>query len=411
MSLLTEKLRANLFDFFLIVITIFSPLFTFGKSITVNNNIALLQFCMVLVFFQSTKFKKVIDNFEWKSCVYFTILSCILLIGWTFLGIQFWLNERFYIYLVQIGFLFMVLARDDSANQRSLKIYGWAKIFVVLSSAIYIFLDFWYYSVPNFSFLSSPLPIFRSVRHFNYEIFFVTLVCTIFGVGKTSKKIILDYFILFFCGFLTAWSQCRAATLSYGVFIVVFGMLQLKSTARLNIFKLSCSFVGGLIIYAVLNLEFFSKVLYRSTSGNIANMTSSRSLIWPLTLEQAVKTQGFSIFGHGPESFMLLKIYPGYYHPHNIFLQILLEFGLIGLIFAFLGILKIYNVATFKKVYLQEAIVNKGVYAALSSILFYSQFDGYMYHGSSLMITMFLFGMVLKGNFNLGLSLKCSQSR
>jgi hypothetical protein len=386
----------NYFTNSLLFLTVLlSPLFTIGSSSPeVNFNIAFLQFFLTLPIIGKQHFV-LAKNFV-KS-VKFLITSLIILLWllvWDLQGVEIIENTRLFVYFVQAFFLFGFINRSYNDNSSTLKIFFYAKVIAVIFSAIYIFYTLWKFHVPNFSCYFPILPVFRNIRHFNYEVFALSVMSVIFLVGKPTDKSLLYFILLFFCGGLCIWSRCRAQLITFLVFVSVFYLLQNARRMRIDILKSLFVFALGYGFVSGLDSNLLTSMIDRSIHP--VNNIYSRTDLWGALLEYISESYISLIFGLGPDALVNSYRFPGTVQAHNIFLQVLIEFGIIGICVFIWFNFKIFNYTNWQTIRCSSSNFNKGIYSVLPAIFIYCLVDGYLYHGSAVLIVMIMISFILR---------------
>ena len=154
----------------------------------------------------------------------------------------------------------------------------------------------------------------------------------------------------------------------------------------------------GVLGIAVMPFVLPETIMNRFLSiGNLNDSsTSYRVYIWLGTLAM-LKDYWFSGIGLGITSFN--KIYPIYSynnvsapHSHNLFLQIIVEYGMIGLI-VFLGILYNFYKETTIKMLKQKSILTAGIVSGVTGFLLQSMFDNTWYNYRVVLIFWMILGL------------------
>lgn len=140
------------------------------------------------------------------------------------------------------------------------------------------------------------------------------------------KSIINIPFISFlFIGILI--TQTRQTLLGFLLIIIpYFGILSINNSSYRKLFMKSLFFiiVTGIILY---NIEFTNAIIYQIDRYDIVNISGSDFNRYR-TIEHSISSfMEKPIFGHG---FAYTDSHPTHSYPHNIILEILSEFGLLG---------------------------------------------------------------------------------
>jgi O-antigen ligase len=160
-------------------------------------------------------------------------------------------------------------------------------------------------------------------------------------IAKEKKKLELYFMILFFLllSGLILTSGERAAFFLY-VFSFIFIIFFMKSYVKLRIvLSVSC------LIFIIIIISSFSHVKNRMLSDPTSTITKS---IFTVSHDSLIRTAynmflDKPIFGHGPKMFRVIckdekyavGITPCMTHPHNFYVQLLAETGIIGFSFLF----------------------------------------------------------------------------
>ncbi|WP_180158749.1 O-antigen ligase [Acinetobacter sp. YH01026] len=295
---------------------------------------------------------------------------CFLI--FTLLGFLFWSNYSYIFYELILFYLLYKAFLNLNYNEFISKLVIWLSfsIFLMLPIAITEFMlsglyQNWY-----------PMP--WNIRVYNSYF----LVLSIFAVWFYFKqeKFINIYLVFLFLAFLSILLDGgRSATLAYSVFIACVCIF--NRAAR---FKL-------LFIYVATWLTYFSILFFSSHSASnvrsiVRESTSGRYELWVSAFQCWSQNP---IFGCG---FYQLDQYSGVIsaHPHNLFIQVLTETGLIG--FGFL-ILVICNILKRIKWNLKE---NYFVISAFIAVSIDLSFSGIHIYPITQVALLWLFVFLLK---------------
>jgi O-antigen ligase len=129
-------------------------------------------------------------------------------------------------------------------------------------------------------------------------------------------------------------SLSRTATV-VGVLLLCFLAVRARPGLRLRIGVLAAL---GIAVAMVITVLAYPPILERFTVGDnavrvgsVGLNTSGRTQIWAVVAEAAMKAPWF---GHGPgfSAALVDRYFPGVGHPHNDYLRIFADFGVVGLI-------------------------------------------------------------------------------
>lgn len=182
------------------------------------------------------------------------------------------------------------------------------------------------------------MPGFNNIRHFGcYAMIAVILAAFPIFANQGRKWTRFIYFIIMaFCWGALIWSGSRGAILAiiFSMIILLF-FIPAPVKKRLLFYQVPAFSAGAFLssFYRVnlpcFGMEHFSASLKEST---ISGFSSGRTDIWMETIPAVLNSP---FLGVGPDGFLFI---PRTYdlsiaHPHNLFLQAALDWGLPGLIF------------------------------------------------------------------------------
>jgi O-antigen ligase len=180
-------------------------------------------------------------------------------------------------------------------------------------------------------------PHFMNLRFFNqfqsWALPLLTLAYFYFKDHPRMKKLAFIALCLFW--YLAIVSSSRAFILEYIILIPIIFFIDRKNT--IQYIKITIiTFIIGYVFY------FISQELLMTTAGKLAlerdvALDSARKFLWTVALDAF---QSSPIIGIGPLQYpaYIFNISTKAAHPHNIYLQVLAEYGLIGFI-CFISIL------------------------------------------------------------------------
>lgn len=346
-------------------VALYFLLFILGLSITIGTNFynefRLLEIFLLLgLCFFSIFNKKFI----------FSRIEIFFLIFIVFSGF-FWINFKFIIFDFLLFYLlyktFAFLKYNDLVT----------RIIIISSFLIFLIFPFSLLNYINTGIYQNWYPMPWNIRIYNSYF----LIFAIFAIWFYLKEVKYNNIYLFFV-FLAFLSILldggRSSTLAYTIFIVIVCIFN-----RLERFKL-------LLIYCSTWLAYFSIVYFSSQSAsNLRSITrestSGRYELWLNAFQCWLENP---ILGCG---FYQLNKYPSLSaHPHNLFVQILTETGLIGFIFLSFIVFKVVkNISwNFKQNYF--------VLAALFAVAVELSFSGIHIYPVTQVALLWLFVFLLK---------------
>ena len=348
-----------------LLIALYFLLFILGLSITIGTNFynefRLLEIFLLLglCFFSIFNKKFIFSRIE--------IFFLIFIVFSSF----FWINFKFIIFDFLLFYLlyktFTFLKYNDLVT----------RIIIISSFLIFLIFPFSLLNYINTGIYQNWYPMPWNIRIYNSYF----LIFAIFAIWFYLKEVKYNNIYLFFV-FLAFLSILldggRSSTLAYTIFIVIVCIFN-----RLERFKL-------LLIYCSTWLAYFSIVYFSSQSAsNLRSITrestSGRYELWLNAFQCWLENP---ILGCG---FYQLNKYPSLSaRPHNLFVQILTETGLIGFIFLSFIVFKVVkNISwNFKQNYF--------VLAALFAVAVELSFSGIHIYPVTQVALLWLFVFLLK---------------
>ena len=251
------------------------------------------------------------------------------------------------------------------------------------------------------------VPGFRNIRHFGYY----NVVAIIFAAGLLlSYRSLLKIFgiIVMIIGWIFIfWSGSRSAFVSLIVSACVVKIFLYKKSYSFFKWFIIALFLGLILQQAIfpdLNGSLGVKRWIDKFDGGIINtdinnISSGRMRIWKTTFIHIFEKP---LLGFGPDGFIYLQPNPApeLVHPHNLLLQLAIEWGVIGLVlFIIIGIYLI--VISLKKIN-KESSDNMnfaritGLWLLLDYVVF-GLIDGTFYHPFSLLFLAIASAMAVQG--------------
>ena len=346
-------------------VALYFLLFILGYSVQISynfyNEFRLLEIFLLLVLCFFSIFN--------KKCN-FSIIEIFFLIFIVVSGF-FWVNFKFIIFEFLLFYLlyktFIFLKYNDLVT----------KIIIISSFIIFLIFPFSLLNYINTGIYQNWYPIPWNIRIYN-SYFLVVLIFAIWFYLKEVKYNNIYLFFAFLAFLSILLDGGRSSTLAYTIFIVIVCIFN-----RLERFKL-------LLIYCSTWLAYFSIVYFSSQSAsNLRSITrestSGRYELWLNAFQCWLENP---ILGCG---FYQLNKYPSLSaHPHNLFVQILTETGLIGFIFLSFIVFKVVkNISwNFKQNYF--------VLAALFAVAVELSFSGIHIYPVTQVALLWLFVFLLK---------------
>ncbi|NKG35887.1 O-antigen ligase family protein [Acinetobacter junii] len=265
------------------------------------------------------------------------------------------------------------------------------KVFVCISMSgfvhVLIILWMWFTLLDpkNYDWVSG-LYFSNNIRNFT-DYISISFFCSYFLMIRSDEKIFkfLFGFISFFILTCIVWSGSRTAYIGifFGLFFVFCFFSNLKlfiQTSLIIIFSVLSSF---LFLTNHSSLGLFR--VYYKLQGNVNEISSGRLAVYKDILEYF---SYYPIFGYGGEAVKQLSIY-GRAQAHNNILQILIEYGIVGLAFVFLLSFKfIKDCYNCKKNNIEIFSI-----AMIINIVFASFFNGGFYYAIILIFMCLFFGV------------------
>jgi hypothetical protein len=204
-------------------------------------------------------------------------------------------------------------------------------IVVILSTVatICIYMDPALTASPNTAMLG--LPVYRNIRHFNYDLFFaVCLTLYLISSSKSFAATLSGAAIIGLFGYVTLLSGGRAGLL-FCFFVFLLHIVFQKKRAMWNTLFLGVAFcIGVLIASFVIDDAYFNQRISSSFSSRV---DSGRLELWRELLTTTARSAASVLFGYGPGAISIMGQSSVAIHvvqAHNVFVQLLYEFGVLG---------------------------------------------------------------------------------
>ena len=212
------------------------------------------------------------------------------------------------------------------------------------------------------------------------------IVYLFFEKGRSFFVIFFTIFVLIMGLIAVIFNASRGGFLSVIIMLVVYVTLSKKSIKKSLFFI--CLF--SLIVFLVFQYgdSIFALIIARSSDGGLIN-GDSRSEIWSNTLKAFSDTYGMGVGVGGVIPSITQYAHGGIPVPHNLFLEILVEFGFIitfiVLLFIVRLLFKSMKVERHRKVVLLMSLLSMPVYTIIDSRYLFSS------HFYALMATIYIF--------------------
>lgn len=236
----------------------------------------------------------------------------------------------------------------------------------------------------------SNFPMAGHARHAGYNMLVAVLAAIGLVISSRRRRgALLATIGLIVVGSCLVWLGGRGSMLSAIIGLLVAGLVFRPSIAP---FKKAA--IAGAIVLSVFFAEQSSQFGFNGLGNSVARsvaaedlnrLSSSRLAIWQDSLE---KLDGYWLKGLGSQAYLLLpdKIARKTSMPHNVFVQFLLEWGVIGtLLFSALFATLLYNIACVSAQSLGQGELGL-VFSATAIVVALSAHgltDGTFYHGKA----------------------------
>lgn len=176
-------------------------------------------------------------------------------------------------------------------------------------------------------------PFFLNIRHFGYQGFLgatAAIAVAILDRRLRTSGLLLAMAAVF--GIVVFGS--RGGFVAWVLFVIVLLLLWPR---RAEVLFASLFAVGGAVVLAVLSdqhgwfntVSLFGRADIHLAHGSSLLSETNRFSIWRDAVAAVVQR---AFFGYGPEGYQISRCCdPTFVHPHNSILQLLLEFGVVGL--------------------------------------------------------------------------------
>ncbi|ENX38212.1 O-antigen ligase family protein [Acinetobacter sp. NIPH 2100] len=221
----------------------------------------------------------------------------------------------------------------------------------------------------------------NNIRNFT-DYMSICFFCSLFLIDFYKKYTLKIFFIIISIFILTfiLWSGSRTAYVGVSIGLI-FYLYFLKSNYFnfLVVFMIFCSTLFSL--YFATNHPSLGIFRAYSQLNNVDHFSSGRISVYEKVLEYF---SYYPVWGYGGEAIRQLNIY-GRVQAHNSILQILIEFGLVGLICFLILFYRFFSKLNLKNMQQKELFI----VALLLNVFSSSIFNGGAYYGVILILTSF----------------------
>jgi hypothetical protein len=359
-------------------------------SYYVNNTAAYLQLALCVFLFIKHQLYKELSNKKINRGMWGYLLVLLMIFGgWLYQYIPFQGLYRSWVYLSSIV-LYLILLAVAQRDPLFLSTFIRTKQLVIFSVGIFFILFIYFFAEPEMIYsLKAHPPVFRHLRHLNYEIFFGVLIATLCIISNKYRT--EQTAMLFVLVFLTAWSGGRGSVLGVLVSLAFLWFFLSATNRKQLMFRLLSLSVVSLIIILLTNRDaILANTLGYSTEYDLDRFSSGRILIWYEAISVVWNEGVIAILtGLGPDAFGRWGLYRLIIQPHNAFVQCFMEFGLLGLVVFIFFITKTVINAVHLLKNSDDQLMQVIAVSFIGGMAF-SLVDGIFYHAYPLLMMIFL---------------------
>jgi hypothetical protein len=319
------------------------------------------------------------------------VFAGVCCVAWQWQIGDLWLNSQFFLYLAVAAAYPVALKWFRATGSAGFNFVFLWKVAGTLGATL-LFLPAIAELGPDggVGFLLREPPIYGDARHYNHDQLFVLAIGALFFARAANK--LEKVFWLCLCvavAYPLFWSGGRAAMGALGLFLAICFAGNIISRRAVAVWV-----VALIVALALVILTGRDYLLFEQLGRSAETVSSGRFEIWANSLRLWSDGWASTIFGFGPDAMrMTVRIrtgYPPVVQPHNTIVQVLIEFGLLGLLlFSFLSVLVVRRVVEvlLARSAPQEARVTAALFVAL---LPYMLVDGILYYSIPLIMVMIL---------------------
>lgn len=236
-------------------------------------------------------------------------------------------------------------------------------------------------------------PVYGNVRHFNYDQLVAIAIAIYFASQVRTGRSRLTWFLLLVgMGFLLAWSGGRGVLLCLGVYLALVWAFQVLPR-RAIVTGCGALALGTLLVIITGQGDLFFRLFFK-WSGSLNDISSNRLEIWLSSLGVWREHLLSVVFGFGPDAMrttVRARIgFPPVVQAHDGFVQMLIEFGLVGLC---VFVAAVWVIARRALNILMSCTVPTEARVAAALLMAYGAYmliDGIIYHAIPLIMVMLL---------------------
>lgn len=167
----------------------------------------------------------------------------------------------------------------------------------------------------------------------NYFALYITVALSLCLINGVSKESNIRIILLVAIGIMTASKMFILVSATVLVIYIIFGIIRLDSKTRRKIFALIFFGIIISILFKKLLLQFWENLVFRAGGENITlnSLTSQRSDILDVYIKELYNDFKLLIFGYGLK-YNEVVIAANGYGSHNTFLDVLLSWGIVGVL-------------------------------------------------------------------------------
>jgi hypothetical protein len=325
------------------------------------------------------------------------VVTGIFFVAWQWQHGDLWLNSQLLLYCGVAALFPISITWFRRTGSEGLKYVFMLKLAGVLgATALFVLAiaDLAGGPEPSIGLLVREPPIYRDVRHFNHDQFFVlALGAYFYSLSRSRVEAVLWLCVCVAIGYVLAWSGGRAAIGALLIFLAICAWFNLFSRRSIIVWA-SALLVALILLIATGRADLLLMQLGKVDVTGPGGITSNRLEIWAGSLGVWWDHWATMVFGLGPDAMRMAvraKIgFPPVVQAHNTIVQVLIEFGFIGLILFLWGSFVVARrvIVTLTAHGVPQAVrISAALLLALSP---YMLVDGILYHSIPLIMVMLL---------------------